>query len=192
MLKSKAGLWLGFCSLVGSFGLNAQDCHLALRGHVTELENNEPLAYASVFIKELGKSTVTDENGWFAIPDLCEKTAYTIEVRHIECAHFTQIVQLTENTQMDFHLTHDAILNEVVIKEKALAPPATQSELVVERVDLESSKGLNFSETLRKNTGRKSFKFWRRSSKTCNSRASQQSDRHRNGWRNPSKSAVGQ
>ncbi|MBK6997218.1 MAG: TonB-dependent receptor [Lewinellaceae bacterium] len=153
MLKSKAGLWLGFCSLVGSFGLNAQDCHLALRGHVTELENNEPLAYASVFIKELGKSTVTDENGWFAIPDLCEKTAYTIVVRHIECAHFTQIVQLTENTQMDFHLTHDAILNEVVIKEKALAPPATQSELVVERVDLESSKGLNFSETLRKIPG---------------------------------------
>ncbi len=152
MLKSKA-TWLGFCSLVGIIGLNAQDCHLALRGHVTELDNNEPLAYASVFVKEIGKSTVTDENGWFAIPNLCEKTAYTIEVRHIECAHFTQIVQLTENTQMDFHLIHDAILNEVVIKEKALAPLATQSELTVDRSDLESSKGLNFSETLRKIPG---------------------------------------
>ena len=153
MLKSKAALWLGFCSLCGSFGLNAQDCHLALRGHVTELENNEPLAYASVFVKELGKSTVTDENGWFAIPNLCEKTAYTIEVRHIECAHFTQIVQLTENTQMDFHLTHDAILNEVVIKEKALAPTVAQAESVVNQIDLESGKGISLAETLKKLPG---------------------------------------
>ena len=153
MLKSKAALWLGFCSLCGSFGLNAQDCHLALRGHVTELENNEPLAYASVFVKELGKSTVTDENGWFAIPNLCEKTAYTIEVRHIECAHFTQIVQLTENTQMDFHLMHDAILNEVVIKEKALAPTVAQAESVVNQIDLESGKGISLAETLKKLPG---------------------------------------
>ena len=153
MLKSKASLWLGFCSLCGSLGLNAQDCHLALRGHVTELENNEPLAYASVFVKELGKSTVTDENGWFAIPNLCEKTAYTIEVRHIECAHFTQIVQLTENTQMDFHLMHDAILNEVVIKEKALAPTVAQAESVVNQIDLESGKGISLAETLKKLPG---------------------------------------
>ncbi len=152
MLKSKATL-LGFCTLLGSIGLNAQDCHLALRGQVTELANNDPLAFASVFVKELGRSTVTDENGWFAIPNLCEKTSYTIEIRHIECAHYTQIVQLTENTQMDFHLTHDAILNEVVIKEKALAPPVAQAESVVNQIDLESGKGISLAETLKKLPG---------------------------------------
>ncbi len=151
MLKSKATL-LGFC-LLCCLGLNAQDCHLALRGHVTELETNEPLAYASVFVKEIGKATVTDENGWFAIPNLCEKTAYTIEVRHIECAHFTQIVQLTENTQMDFHLTHDAVLNEVVITEKALPPTPAQAESIVNQIDLEAGKGVNLAETLKKLPG---------------------------------------
>jgi iron complex outermembrane receptor protein len=152
MLKSKA-VWLGFCSLYFSIALNAQDCHLALRGHVTELGSSEPLAYASVFIQETRLSTETDENGYFAIPNLCEKTDYTVIIRHLECAHFTQVVQLRENTQMDFHLTHNAILNEVVIKEKAIAPPSTQADNLVERADLEATKGLNFSETLRKIPG---------------------------------------
>lgn len=152
MLNSKA-LLVGFCSLLGSLALNAQDCHLALRGHVTELGQNEPLAYASVFVKEIGKVTTTDEFGWFAIPNLCEKTAYTIEIRHIECAHFTQIVQLTENAQMDFQLKHDAVLNEVVVREKALAPPVAQAESVVNQIDLESGKGVNLAETLKKLPG---------------------------------------
>ncbi|MFN0215974.1 MAG: TonB-dependent receptor [Saprospiraceae bacterium] len=152
MLKSKA-VWLGFYSLSSIIGLKAQDCHLALRGQVTELEQNEPLAFASVFVKELGKSTITDENGWFMIPNLCEKTAYTIEVRHIECAHFTQIVELTENAQVDFHLTHSAILNEVVVKEKALPPPKAQAESVVNQIDLESSKGVSLAETLKRLPG---------------------------------------
>lgn len=152
MLKSKAIL-LGFCALFGWNGLYAQDCHLALRGHVTEAANSEALAYASVFVRELGKSTVTDENGYFAIPNLCEKTAYTIEIRHIECAHFTQIVQLTENAQMDFHLTHNAILNEVVIKEKALPPPVAQAESTVDPLELEAGKGIGLAETVKKLPG---------------------------------------
>ncbi len=61
MLKSKAAI-VGFCSLC-SFGLSAQDCHFALRGHVTESASKEPLAYASVFVKEIGKQVATDEDG---------------------------------------------------------------------------------------------------------------------------------
>lgn len=152
MLKSKATL-LGFCSLFGLIGLKAQDCHLALRGHVTELGQSEPLAYATVFVREIAQSTVTDENGWFAFPNLCEKTAYTIEIRHIECAHFTQIVRLTENTQMDFQLKHDAVLNEVLIVEKAITPRPSNAEVIVNQSDLEAGKGQNLSETLRKVSG---------------------------------------
>ena len=151
MLNSKACV-TGFC-LLCAIGLNAQDCHLALRGHVTEGETKEPLAYASIFVRELEKGAITDENGWFAIPDLCEKTSYTVEISHVECAHFTQVVRLTENTEMEFRLTHDAILNEVVIHEKAVAPPPTQAENVVEKADLEAAKGLNLGETLKKIPG---------------------------------------
>lgn len=151
MLKSKAAI-AGFCSLC-CLGLSAQDCHFALRGHVTEAETNEVLAYASVLVRETGKIVSTDENGWFAIPNLCEKTSYTVEIRHIECAHFTQIVQLTENTAMEFRLLHDAVLNEVVIREKALPPPPTQAAETVAQSDLEAGKGVHLGETLKKLPG---------------------------------------
>jgi iron complex outermembrane receptor protein len=152
MLNSKATL-IGFCLLCAIGHSSAQDCHLALRGHVIEADTKEPLAYASVFVKELEKGAMTDENGWFAIPDLCEKTPYTVEISHVECAHFTQVVRLTENTEMEFRLVHDAILNEVVIREKALAPPPTQAENTVEKSDLEATRGLNLGETLKKIPG---------------------------------------
>lgn len=151
MLNSEACI-TGFC-LLCAIGLNAQDCHLALRGHVVEADTKEPLAYASVFVKEIGKGAATDENGWFAIPDLCEKTSYTVEISHVECAHFTQVIRLTENAEMEFRLIHDAILNEVVVNEKALAPPTAQAESVVEKADLEATRGLNLGETLKRLPG---------------------------------------
>lgn len=152
MYRSKA-IFTGCCLLCATGLLQAQDCHLALRGHVTEADTKEPLAYATVFVKELDKGVVTDEKGWFAIPDMCEKTPYTVEIHHVECAHFTQVVQLTENAEIEFRLVHSAVLNEVVIREKAIAPPATQAESAVEQSDLEAAKGLNLGETLKKLPG---------------------------------------
>lgn len=151
MLIRKAALVV-FCSLC-LLGLQAQDCHFALRGHVTELDNNEPLAYASVWISEIQKSTLTDENGYFEFPNLCEKTPYTVEIKHIECAHFAQIVQLSENTLLEFQLPHNHLLNEVVIVEKAAPPPPTQAVETVEKADLEAGKGVNLGETLKKLPG---------------------------------------
>lgn len=151
MLRSKAAL-AGFCSLC-SLGLSAQDCHFALRGHVTESDTREPLAYASIYVKEIGKHAMTDEAGYFAIANLCEKTPYTVEIKHIECAHFTQMVQLTENSLVEFHLVHDAVLHEVLVVEKAAPPPPTQASASVNKSDLEAAKGIGLGETLKKLPG---------------------------------------
>ncbi|MBX2892449.1 MAG: TonB-dependent receptor [Saprospiraceae bacterium] len=152
MLNGRATI-VGYFLLHFAGALGGQDCHIALRGHVTDADTKEALAYASVFVKEIGKGAITDENGWFAIPNLCEKTPYTVEISHIECAHFTQVVRLTENTVMEFRLVHDAILNEVVIHEKALALPNIQAESQVDRLDLEASKGVNLGEALKRLPG---------------------------------------
>ncbi len=151
MLPSKA-VFAAFCLLSAVVG-KAQDCHLALRGHVTEADTKEPLAYATVFIKEISKGVSSDENGYFILPNLCENTPYTVEISHIECAHFTQILRLTENAEVNFQLVHNAEIKEVVIREKAVAPTATQAESTVEKADLEAAKGLNLGETLKKLPG---------------------------------------
>lgn len=142
-----------FGLLCTNIGAKAQHCHFALRGHITEASTNEALAYASVFVKEASRGAITDESGYFSIADLCENTAYTVEVSHVECAHFTQIVRLTENTTVDFHLVHDAVLKEVVVVEKAVAPVPSQAQQVVEHAEVEAAQGLGLTETLKKIPG---------------------------------------
>ncbi len=131
----------------------AQHCHCALQGYIREASNNEALPYASIYVKEAGRGAMTDASGYFSIPNLCENTSYTVEVSHVECAHFTQIVRLTENSVIDFKLEHNTDLNEVLITEKAIAPAPTQAQGIVGYADLESGKGVNLGETLKKLPG---------------------------------------
>jgi iron complex outermembrane receptor protein len=152
MLNSKSTL-VGFCLLCATVSAAAQHCHLALRGYIRESPNNEVLAYATVFVAEAGRGAITDESGYFSIADLCENTTYTVEVSHVTYAHFTQIIRLTENTTIDFRLVHDALLKEVIILEKAVAPAPTQTQNVVEHAELEAARGLGLTETLKKIPG---------------------------------------
>lgn len=127
----------------------AQDCHLALRGRIEEAETHEPLAYVTVYVREAGRGTMTDEHGHYAIADLCEGATYTIEVSHIECAHQTQLLKLLENATVDFHLVHSAALKEVVVTEKATAPKPAQAVSMVEHADLENGKSANLGEIVK-------------------------------------------
>ncbi|MBL7804737.1 MAG: TonB-dependent receptor [Saprospiraceae bacterium] len=141
-------------ALLGLFGrLSAQDCHVVLQGHVTEAETGEPLAYATVYVHEVERGAVTDENGFFAVNNLCAGRDYTVEVRHVECAHMTQVVRLTENVATDFHLLHNAVLGEVLVAEKALPPSPVQAESTVASSDLAATQGVNLGETLKKLPG---------------------------------------
>lgn len=139
-------------ALHGSF-LAAQDCHVALQGHVYDADTREPLAYATVFVVEAGRGVVTDEKGHYIIPNLCEQTAYTVEVRHVECEHQTQIVRLQEHTTLDILLPHTAALEEVVILEKALQLKAAQAQTEVSRADLDAGQGTHLGETIQKLPG---------------------------------------
>ncbi|MFM8370824.1 MAG: TonB-dependent receptor plug domain-containing protein, partial [Bacteroidota bacterium] len=141
------------CLLGSVAAARAQHCHSALRGHITEGNQRDPLAYATVFVKEAGKSTLSDESGYFEIIDLCEDSSYTVEVSHVECAHLVQIVRVRENTTFDFNLDHDAVLKEVIIVEKALAPAPVQAQATLGQADLEAARGTNLAETLRKLPG---------------------------------------
>ncbi len=152
MSISKATLVVFWLLCVGT-SVEAQHCHFALHGYIREASNNEVLPYASIFVKEANRGAMTDASGYFSIADLCENTSYTVEVSHVECAHFTQIVRVTENTTVDFKLEHNNALNEVVIMEKAVALAPTQAQSNVGYADLEASKGINLGETLKRLPG---------------------------------------
>lgn len=154
MIAGKARFW-GACwfactVVVPSF---AQDCHIALRGKIMEDENREPLAWASVFVQEAGRGAVSDENGYFIVPDLCEGATYTVVVSHVECEHETRVVRLTENTLLEFYLHHSHLLKEVIVAEKAVAAAPAQAAVSVSADDLAATQGVNLGETLKKLPG---------------------------------------
>lgn len=134
-------------------GLRAQDCHIALRGVVLESETGEPLAYATVSVAETGKGAVCDGDGHFTIADLCEQTAYTVHIQHVQCVHFTQVVRLTENKEMTFKLKHDHILNEVLVVEKATTPQVMQAQNTVSQAEFSATAGMSLGETVRRLPG---------------------------------------
>lgn len=133
--------------------LAAQDCHVPLRGHIIDAESRAPLPYASIFIQEVKRNAVADEQGNFSIANLCEGAVYTVEVSHVECQHLTQSIRLTEGNVYAFSLQHHAHIKEVVVSEKAVTPPPAQARAQVEAIDLEAGKGLGLAETLRNTPG---------------------------------------
>ena len=153
MSSRRQALAAAVCLLGSMAHANAQHCHSALRGHIYESSPREPLPYATVFVRETGQSGMSDETGYFEIIDLCEDSSYTVEVSHIECDHLVRIVRVRENTAIDFTLEHDAVLKEVVITEKALAPAPAQAQATVSQTDLDATRGANLAETLRKLPG---------------------------------------
>ncbi len=51
----------------------AKKCNFTIEGHVYDQTTKEPLAFVNIQIKDTGLGTVSDEEGHFIIPDLCEK-----------------------------------------------------------------------------------------------------------------------
>jgi iron complex outermembrane receptor protein len=152
MNAGKARLLGAFWLVFSAFYLPAQDCHIALRGKIMEAETREPLAYATIIVEGANRGTVSDENGAFTIPDLCEGTTYTISVSHVECDHETRVVRLTENTILEFYLSHH-VLNEVLVTEKAVAPSAIQATATVDGAALAAAQGVGLGETLKRLPG---------------------------------------
>ena len=58
-----------------------QTCIIALSGHIEEAETGEKLSAATVQIKEIGKTILTDKKGDFQIKNLCAGE-YTLFIQH--------------------------------------------------------------------------------------------------------------
>jgi iron complex outermembrane recepter protein len=130
--------------------LYAQHCHQVFRGHVINADdNNEPLAFATVQLLEVKRTTLTDEHGFFAFDGLCPDSAYTVSILHVACEHLQQIVRPEDNVCIDFVLHHHHnMLDEVVVQAFALAPTPLQAYLSVQGSELATGQGINLGETI--------------------------------------------
>ncbi|MFN9784102.1 MAG: carboxypeptidase-like regulatory domain-containing protein, partial [Sphingobacteriales bacterium] len=74
--------------------LQAQ-CNLSFSGTVFDQDSKEALKEATIFIKELNKTVVSDSKGEFIFRGLCPGS-YTITVSHVDCTPQTAHIHLRE------------------------------------------------------------------------------------------------
>lgn len=132
--------------------VQAQHCDLPLFGHVYESETGASLPYATIRILEINRGAITDESGYYILPNLCEDSVYTISVSHVECEHEQLVLRLEEGKAVDFRLKHH-ILSEVLVIERAIASQPTQASAVVTGAELEAGRTGGLGEALKRLPG---------------------------------------
>ncbi len=131
----------------------SQKCEATLCGTVTDAKTQQPIAFAEVFIEENSIGVITDEEGKFHFHELCEGT-FTVISKHIGCPHVAKEVYIKGNIEVDFSLHHEGLhLEEIVVREKSIAPVSMQTERTLSGLELTSLKGETLGDALQNLSG---------------------------------------
>lgn len=130
----------------------AQRCLFRLTGHVHSTRGHENLANATIFIQELSRTIITDQNGNFRFDSLCQGT-YTIHITHVSYYSTIRLVELVRNLHIDIDMPLvNSTLSEVSIT-GTLHPSTTGIKKEMTERELQETKGLSLAESLGKITG---------------------------------------
>ncbi|WP_242926124.1 TonB-dependent receptor [Pontibacter vulgaris] len=125
-----------------------QDCGLTLSGKTIDHDTREPLIGATIYIKELDRATASDEYGNYHFHHLCQGT-YTLKVTYIGYEQESYTFRITNSSVRDLQLHTDAKqLKAVEIIGSHVKTQAQSSETINGR-DLDKTRGLSFSESLK-------------------------------------------
>ena len=125
--------------LILHVGLYSQNIG-SINGKVTDSESGLPLEGATIIVENSNFFTVTDENGYFQIPDL-PTTSYNVTARFIgfkSQTKFNVIVKSVGNQSLDYTLSPmNELLDEVILMESPFktsieTPLSTQTFSAVE------------------------------------------------------------
>ncbi len=122
--------------LITSTSIFSQNCNLTLTGTVTDQHDGTILAGALIIVSETGEAVMTDENGTYAITNLCD-AKYSLQISHPFCNTKGIEIRVGQNTVRNFKLEHHLEeLNEVIVQGKANSNN-TSTKLVKELSEVE-------------------------------------------------------
>jgi len=136
-----------------SIKAQSTDCNLSLSGRVTDLLDEEPLAYATIYIKESQVATVCDANGKFNFTNLCAGY-FTLLISHVGCETDTVFLEFTNSQFREFRLNHqEEALSEIIVNEQFNSYRGTLTVDYIEGKALESISGKSLGAALKGVTG---------------------------------------
>jgi hypothetical protein len=135
-LLKKCTWLLLFCGL--SITAFSQE-KFTLNGYIKDGETGETLIGASVFIKELGTGTTSNEYGFYSIS--IPSGTYTVDFGYIGFANKTETIDLTKNIKMDVEMGEDIEnLVEVVVTSEAEDKNVSDLQMSVNKLDVATIK----------------------------------------------------
>jgi iron complex outermembrane receptor protein len=152
--RTLAGLFLVLIT-IPSFGQMQTDCNLTVHGSIHEQHTHEPLIGVSIYVRETGKGTVTNEKGEYVLEHLCQGR-YTLVCNHIGYhADTTYITVAPEVSPVNFSLQEEDVqLGTVIVNgQKADGPIASQTTTELSGLELQKTRGLSLGESLKGITG---------------------------------------
>lgn len=134
----------------------AQGSTASFSGTIT-LETNEPVAWATVHIKEIGKHAVSDEKGQFSFTAIPYGT-YTLDIQSVEISRTTYSVALTE-PKVSLHIQVKSAdireLEEVVVEGNSIKEVIERSGYAVNVVETKTAalQSLQTNDLLNRSVG---------------------------------------
>lgn len=148
--------WFSFILFIfTSINTQAQECKIRISGQIFHAETKEPLAFANVALKEIGKGAIANENGQYTIENLCAGT-YTLICSRIGCDHAEHQITISgdESLHFDFFLKESAVLlGDILVEAEAIAPQEVQAVASLSKRELASTKGQVLGEVLQRIPG---------------------------------------
>ena len=140
--------------LMGPVVLVGQECRYTFTGKVLDFHDKSPLAEASIFINQLGKSGRTDNEGRFVFKNVCPGT-YQIQVAHAQCRTLFLEVEIQGDTYEEYLLEHHQIeLEEVQLVGSAILKKTNSAlEGSLEEATLEQFSGASLGDALKSISG---------------------------------------
>lgn len=124
-------------------------CDHSISGTLIDAKTTEPLAFAQVFILELGIGTLTDSKGRYNIENLCSG-AYTLRCSHLNCEHQEIPIEVMDHLEQDVVLQHKELeLDVISIFAEKLPAATTQSVMKLAGREFNSVKGKSLGKTLK-------------------------------------------
>lgn len=125
---------------IAAMGQNA-GCTLTLTGSVIDEHDKEGLSFAEIYLPELSRGTVADENGQFRIDGLCAGKLL-VRVMHLGCEPVERTISMTKSEVVQFKLEHHAHeLKEFEVARNRPDENVAQARNVLDKADLEKSGG---------------------------------------------------
>jgi len=130
----------------------SQDCDLTISGQVTDRGTRVPLSFVTVFVQELHRGAITDDDGYFLIENICDGD-YHLIFSHIGCSPIDEYVHVHGHVELNMQLAHSSFsLDQVEIKGSKSRNENLPS-LVIDREKMEDDINRNLSALIENETG---------------------------------------